>query len=76
MNTCDTTPSPCKSTDQPSRTLPPAVTCNGRRRIEYGLNGLFYSLPEIIGISIRKERPDILPQDQSPPPPGSTPAFE
>ncbi len=48
--------------------LATAVTSNGRRRIKYGLNGLFYSLPEIIGISIRKGRYDILPQDDVPPP--------
>ncbi|MFK5922502.1 MAG: hypothetical protein QM496_10010 [Verrucomicrobiota bacterium] len=43
--------------------LATAVTGNGRRRVKYGLEGMFYSLPEIIGISIRKGRYDILPQD-------------
>ncbi|MCF6313200.1 MAG: hypothetical protein L3J39_12185 [Verrucomicrobiales bacterium] len=41
-----------------------AVTENGRRRVKYGLEGMFYSFPEIIGISIRKGRYDILPQDE------------
>ncbi len=43
--------------------LASAPTEGGRRRVERGLSGIFYSLPEMFGISIRKGRYDIVPRD-------------
>ncbi len=40
---------------------------SGRLRVEKGLRGMFYSLPEIFGVSIRKGRYDILPKESSNP---------
>lgn len=47
-----------------------APTESGRLRIKRGLSGMLYSLPEIIGLSIRKGRYDILPM------PANTPSIE
>ncbi|NOX99893.1 MAG: hypothetical protein GXP30_09215 [Verrucomicrobia bacterium] len=41
---------------------------SGRLRMKRGINGMFYSLPEMFGISIRKGRYDILPRDPLDPP--------
>lgn len=41
-----------------------APTEGGRLRTKRGLRGMLYSLPEIIGISIRKGRYDILPKNE------------
>lgn len=43
--------------------LASSPTESGRRRVKLGLSGMFYSLPEVFGISIRKGRYDVLPRD-------------
>ncbi len=40
-----------------------ALPADGGRRTWAGLRGVFYSFPELVGISIRKGRYDILPAD-------------